>query len=329
MNNPVQPKEENVSDRKITFSDVESAEESARKPVPIARTLMVVVTLLLALYGGWYMVQLENRTQKIEPPVLEVNDLGPLMRSHRAPPIQITPIGDAPAHTQDDLAGKIVLLNFWGTWCGPCQIEMPRLDRLYMNCKEDPDIRILSISYPLNEGIPEDVLMTTTQTYAKDQGFTMPFYTDPSLKTARLYNLAEFPTNVIIDANGMVAYQSTGCSDEEWQKMMDVMAKLHQELKETNEVTEMLAPIETASKSDTQPAESTTAEPKATEPATVEAVPDSTPADSKDSADSKNSTATVAVLLVEPVLPTESPAEQATEPAATKPIETESSNTPQ
>ena len=244
MSHPVTPEEKNGSDRKITFSDMEAVDEMIHKPTPIVPILAVVITLLLALYGGWYMVRLENRASNVESPTPQVNDLGPLTRSHRAPPIQITPIGDSPKCTQEDLVGKIVLLNFWGTWCGPCQLEMPRLDRLYMNCKDDPNIQIISVSYPASEAVSNEMLTTHTQKYAKDQGFTMPFYIDPSLKTARLYSLAEFPTNVIIDANGMIVYQSTGCSDEEWQKMMEVLDKLFQELKETNEVTQLLAPLE-------------------------------------------------------------------------------------
>lgn len=262
--NDMIPEEKNGSERKITFSDVEPVDETVRRPTPIVPLLTVVITLLLALYGGWYMVRLENRAKKIEPPVPQVNDLGPLTRSHRAPPVQITPIGDAPKCTQEDLAGKIVLLNFWGTWCGPCQIEMPRLDRLYMNCKDDPNIRIISISYPMGEAVSDEALTTLTQKYAKDQGFTMPFYIDSSLKTARLYNLAEFPTNVIIDANGMIVYQSTGCSDEEWQKLMEVLAKQSQELQATNEVTQLLAPLENettpteTSQTEVVPADTTT-----------------------------------------------------------------------
>jgi len=93
-----------------------------------------------------------------------------------------------------DMEGKPVLLNFWATWCGPCQVEMPLIEEYYE--RYGPNLEVLAINY--DEPIGE------IQPYVKKLRLTFPVLLDPGGKTADLYQVIGFPTSYFIDREGFV-----------------------------------------------------------------------------------------------------------------------------
>jgi cytochrome c biogenesis protein CcmG, thiol:disulfide interchange protein DsbE len=93
-----------------------------------------------------------------------------------------------------DLEGKPVLVNFWATWCGPCQVEMPLIQKYYE--KYTPGLEVLAINY--------DESIGDIQPYMKKLGLTFPVLLDPGGKTADLYRVRGFPTTYFIDREGFV-----------------------------------------------------------------------------------------------------------------------------
>jgi thiol-disulfide isomerase/thioredoxin len=93
-----------------------------------------------------------------------------------------------------DMEGRPVLVNFWATWCGPCQVEMPLLQEYYE--RYNPNLEVLAINY--DESIGE------IQPYVKKFGLTFPVLLDPGGKTADLYQVIGFPTSYFIDRDGFV-----------------------------------------------------------------------------------------------------------------------------
>jgi len=97
------------------------------------------------------------------------------------------------------LTGKVVLVNFWATWCPPCRKEMPDLDALYKRFK-DKGLVILALS--------DEDEATVRPFIAKDQKVSYPILLDPKGKVAEQYRVSGIPKTFIYDRKGKLAAQS-------------------------------------------------------------------------------------------------------------------------
>ena len=102
-----------------------------------------------------------------------------------------------------DLKGKVVMLNFWATWCKPCIQEMPLFAKIYEKYKER-GFEILAITVDAMEDRPKVV------SFAKEQKLNFPVLYDESV--AALYGVRSYPTTFFIGKQGTVRYQNTGFS---------------------------------------------------------------------------------------------------------------------
>ena len=104
-----------------------------------------------------------------------------------------------------ELRGKVVLLNFWATWCVPCRKEMPAIEALYQRYK-DLGLEVLAISL--------DKLSTTVvEAFVKEVGVTYRVALDPSWATARTYGVRGLPATFLIDRVGNVVMRELGERD--------------------------------------------------------------------------------------------------------------------
>jgi thiol-disulfide isomerase/thioredoxin len=110
------------------------------------------------------------------------------------------------------LEGKSVLINIWATWCGPCNTELPHLQKLYETVKDRPGLQILTLNIDEDLGLVEP--------FMKEKGYTFPVMPAFSFVTTLLDGFA-IPQNWIIDPQGVWRWTQIGYGGEpDW---IDVM----------------------------------------------------------------------------------------------------------
>jgi thiol-disulfide isomerase/thioredoxin len=111
------------------------------------------------------------------------------------------------------LEGKSVLINVWATWCGPCQGELPKLEKLYEKVKDRPDIQIVTLNIDQDLGL--------VAPFVKDKGFTFPVLPAYSFVLSLLDSVG-IPQNWILDPKGAWRLTQLGydASDAQWADTM-------------------------------------------------------------------------------------------------------------
>lgn len=107
-------------------------------------------------------------------------------------------------HTLADYKGKVIFLNFWATWCGPCRNEMPEIQKLYEEYSsqgEDAEVVILGAAAPDmgQEGSVEEIAA-----FMEENGYTYPVLMDETWEMFNWYGISAFPTTFMIDRNGNI-----------------------------------------------------------------------------------------------------------------------------
>ncbi len=114
---------------------------------------------------------------------------------------------DGGTHTLADWQGKVVLLNFWATWCAPCREEMPALDRLQAELGGD-DFEVVTIATGRN------AVERIDDFYAEVGVENLPILLDPRQQVAREMGVVGLPVTVLIDREGREVARYLG--DAEW-----------------------------------------------------------------------------------------------------------------
>ncbi len=116
--------------------------------------------------------------------------------------------------------GRVVLINFWATWCGPCQVEMPHIQRMYDTYK-DRGLTVLSVS------VDDARSASQVKPLVRRGGYSFPVMVDTDGKVATLYNPnLTVPYTVIVDRAGEVAYVHTGYQPGDEAEIEAELAKL-------------------------------------------------------------------------------------------------------
>ncbi|WP_328068214.1 redoxin domain-containing protein [Bacillus mycoides] len=103
-----------------------------------------------------------------------------------------------------DYNGKKVILNFWASWCGPCKIEMPDMEKFYHDTK-DMGIEIVAINATATEKDPNNV-----KQFLEENKYTFPVLLDQKGQASAAYQIISIPTSFVIDTNGVIQYKHVG-----------------------------------------------------------------------------------------------------------------------
>lgn len=110
-------------------------------------------------------------------------------------------------HKLSDYKGKVVFLNFWATWCPPCNKELPDIEELYKeyNLNQD-EVVFLGIANPSSAKYPnnQDVGKEEVISFLEDKKYTFPTLFDETGEVLQKYNISAFPTTFMIDKEGNI-----------------------------------------------------------------------------------------------------------------------------
>ncbi|MFN8240966.1 MAG: TlpA disulfide reductase family protein [Bacteroidales bacterium] len=122
------------------------------------------------------------------------------------------------------LSGKVIMINFFATWCPPCRQELPALqEKIWVKYRDNSDFALLVLGREHeNKDIAE---------WSVKKGYTLPFGADPRREIYNLFASQYIPRNVIIDRDGKIFFQNRGYADEEFNLILALLSEKLDNLK--------------------------------------------------------------------------------------------------
>ena len=126
---------------------------------------------------------------------------------------------DGKRHRLSEQRGKVVMVNFWATWCPPCRKEMPSMQRAFEKLKNKN-----FVMYAINVGEDEDTIFGFTFSTGVELRF--PILLDKKGKVIKEWPVLGLPTTFIIDTEGRISYRAIGGREWDDPKLLKEIQKL-------------------------------------------------------------------------------------------------------
>jgi thiol-disulfide isomerase/thioredoxin len=127
---------------------------------------------------------------------------GVIKEKSPAPDVTVVSLANGTSLKLSDLKGKVVLLNFWATWCPPCREEIPSMMKLNSFMTGKP-FQMIAVS--MDEGGKRAI-----ESFFKTTGFSLPTYLDESGASSKTYGITGVPESFIIDKHGVLVKKIIG-----------------------------------------------------------------------------------------------------------------------
>ena len=160
-------------------------------------TWILIAALLIGLVGG--ASALYKQLSQEFTPVQTVTEAA----VETAPDFTVTDREGNPVKLSD-FFGKPIVLNFWASWCGPCQYEMPELEMAYQELGDDVEFLMVN----LTDGYSETV--SSAKRFLENAGYTFPVYFDTMIDAAQVYQIYSIPCTYFLDRNGSLVTRNVG-----------------------------------------------------------------------------------------------------------------------
>ena len=134
-----------------------------------------------------------------------------IKQGQKAPDFTVEMV-DGEKVTLSSLKGKIVLINFWATWCPPCREEFKRVQKDIIDHFKGQDFVFL----PISRGEKK----ATVDSFRDKQGYTFPMGLDPTQEIYKKYASNYIPRNFVVGKDGKVIYVSVGYEAKEFESMV-------------------------------------------------------------------------------------------------------------
>ena len=147
------------------------------------------------------------------------DELFPVNVGSTAPNFRAKVLGENRYKTLADYKGQVVMLNIWATWCGPCQVEIPSLERLYREYG-DKGLKLVAVS--IDDYVSEDSI----RAFARNFGVTFEVLHDSTHAIERQYQATGYPETFVIGKEGTIRKKWIGPDDWDSQGNRALVAQL-------------------------------------------------------------------------------------------------------
>ena len=217
--------------------DIRPTEPDTKKKLFSLSNLTTAVMICFALamvfipdFKGWTMQSLmkiglfqpdipENITQINSTNPSATNKINTSATSQAAIPDVAFFDGENNTIRLSELKGKVVFLNFWATWCPPCIAEMPAIQKLYNQFKDNKNVQFLLVDADAN--------YKKSSAFMNRKKLTMPIFI-PASSIPDTYFSGSLPTTVILDKTGRIMFKHAGAADYGNPKVTEFINKLIQ-----------------------------------------------------------------------------------------------------
>jgi peroxiredoxin len=181
-----------------------------------ALAVLLGVLIVAGCDSGYSDPNIEARTERTAAQERTVVTIG-----SAAPDFQLWNLNGDPV-TLSQQQGRVVMLNFWATWCGPCRIEMPAMEALYRQF-DRRDFEILAISTDAQGA-------SVTRPFRDEMKLTFPILHDSDFRVGVTYGARTLPMTFLVNRRGVVTHRIFGARD--WQspealKLIQTLIRTH------------------------------------------------------------------------------------------------------
>jgi peroxiredoxin len=144
-----------------------------------------------------------------------------ILGEHRLPDLTLTDMNGRQVNVADlGKTGKIIVLDFWATWCVPCKKELNNINDIYDDWKKKYNVSVVAVS------IDDSRSITKVKPYAEGQRWTYDILLDVNQDLKRQLNIQSVPFTLVLDQSGKIVYTHSGYTEGDENILEDAIAAM-------------------------------------------------------------------------------------------------------